>query len=190
MVAAILAAQATGRGQVVEAAQVDGLASLMTLHYALHENGRWIDARAANMIDGGAPFYRCYACADGRHVAVGAIEPQAFQALCEGLNIDGWRYDPYDRSHWGLLAGALSEAFATRTRDEWAAIFAAGPACVTPVLSLTEAPLHPHNRARGTFAGDDNGVQPASVPRFSATPAEAGAEGRFETAEQVLERWG
>ncbi|MBO9622045.1 MAG: CoA transferase [Sphingomonas sp.] len=190
MVAAILSAQATGRGQVVEAAQTDGLASLMTLYYALHEGGRWTDARATNMIDGGAPFYRCYACADGRHVAVGAIEPQAFHALCEGLGIDPRRYNPYHRSRWAALTTVLSEAFATRTRDEWAAIFAAGTACVTPVMSLTEAPLHPHNRARGTFVESGGAAQPAPAPRFSATPAKAGDEGLFETVEQVLGRWG
>jgi alpha-methylacyl-CoA racemase len=187
LVSAILAAQATGRGQVLEAAQIDGAASMMTLYYALHGAGRWADARAANMIDGGAPFYRCYACADGRHVAVGALEPQAFRALCDGLRIAA-RFDPYDRACWPALTEALAAAFASRGRDEWAAQFEGSEACVTPVLSLTEAPLHPHNRARGTFSAREEMMQPSPAPRFSATPAEAMAS-VDETIEDVLARW-
>lgn len=188
LVSAILAAQATGKGQVIEAAQVDGAASLMTLYYALHGAGRWADARAANMIDGGAPFYRCYACADGRHVAVGALEPQAFRALCAGLNIPADRFDPYDRACWPALGEALASAFAMRARDDWAAQFEGGEACVTPVLSLTEAPLHPHNRARGVFAAQGGVMQPVPAPRFSATPAEA-LSPVDETVPDVLARW-
>lgn len=187
LVSAILAAQATGRGQVLEAAQIDGAASLMTLYYALHGAGRWADARAANMIDGGAPFYRCYACADGRHVAVGALEPHAFRALCAGLRI-AERFDPYDRACWPALTEALAAAFASRSRDEWAAKFEGGDACVTPVLSLTEAPLHPHNRVRGAFTAQDGMMQPAPAPRFSATPAES-RPALDETVEDVLARW-
>lgn len=189
LVSAILAAQATGRGQVIEAAQVDGAASMLSLYYALHASGRWVDARTANMVDGGAPYYRCYACADGRHVAVGALEPQAFRALCLGLGIAADRFDPYDRAAWPALTEALAAAFASRGRDEWAALFESGEGCVTPVLSLTEAPLHPHNRARGTFAALDGGVQPVPAPRFSATPAEA-LPPIDESVEDVLRRWG
>ncbi len=188
LVSAILAAQATGRGQVIEAAQVDGAAALMTLYYGLHDAGRWADARASNLVDGGAPFYRCYACADGRHVAVGALDPPAFAALCRGLGIDGSRFDQLDRSCWPALGEATAAAFATRPRDEWAALFGDGEACVTPVLSLTEAPLHPHNRARGTFAAVAGAMQPSPAPRFSATPAEpAAAEGA--SVEEILARW-
>lgn len=189
LVSAILAAQATGRGQVIEATQIDGAASLMTLYYALHGAGRWADARAANMIDGGAPYYRCYACADGRHVAVGALEPQAFRALCAGLGIPTDRFDPYDRACWPALGEALAEAFAMRGRDEWAAAFEGGEACVTPVLSLTEAPLHPHNRARGTFVAGNGPIRPSPAPRFSGTPGEATAS-IDETVADVLARWG
>ncbi len=189
MVAGILAAQATGRGQVIEAAQIDGAAALMTLYYALHGAGRWADARGANLIDGGAPFYRCYACADGRHVAVGALEPHAYAALCDGLGIDPARFEQYDRAAWHDMATAFSEGFATRGRDEWAAHFGQGEACVTPVLSLAEAPLHPHNRARETFAAPTGRMQPMPAPRFSSAPGGV-PTGETTSVEAVLARWG
>jgi alpha-methylacyl-CoA racemase len=188
MVSGILSAQATGRGQVIEAAQLDGTAALMTLYYALHGVGRWSDSRASNLIDGGAPFYRCYACADGRHVAVGALDPGSFLALCTGLGVEPGMFDQYDRACWGPLAEAFSAAFATRTRDDWEALFAGKDACVTPVLSLAEAPLHPHNRARGVFAAVGEIMRPAPAPRFSASPAEAIAS-ETATVEEVLARW-
>jgi alpha-methylacyl-CoA racemase len=188
MVSGILRAQATGQGQVIDAAQIDGVASMMTLYYALHGAGRWADTRASNLIDGGAPFYRCYACADGRHVAVGALEPPYFDALCQGLGLAG-RYQQYDRANWPAMYEAFSEAFATRSRDEWGELFEGKDACVTPVLSLAEAPLHPHNRARETFADANGSMQPMPAPRFSGTPGAAVAP-QTETVEQVLERWG
>lgn len=189
LVAGILAAQATGRGQVIEAAQTDGAAALMTLYYALHGAGRWADARQANLIDGGAPFYRCYACADGRHVAVGALDPGAFRALWEGLGLPGERVSQFDRAGWPAMAEAMAGAFATRGRDEWAAQFEGTEACVTPVLSLAEAPLHPHNRARDTFAAPAGTMQPMPAPRFSATPAQVTPQEDASVAE-ILERWG
>jgi alpha-methylacyl-CoA racemase len=185
LVSAILSAQATGRGQVIEATQLDGAASMLSPYYALHAAGRWVDARTANMTDGGAPYYRCYACADGRHVAVGALEPQAFRALCSGLGIAADRFEQYDRASWPAMTEAFAAAFASRGRDEWAALFATGEGCVTPVLSLAEAPLHPHNRARGTF---DGATQPVPTPRFSATPAKA-LSPADESLEDVLGRW-
>jgi len=188
LVSAILAAQATGRGQVIEAAQVDGTASMMSLYYALHASGRWSDVRAANMVDGGAPYYRCYACADGRHVAVGALDPQAFRALCTGLGIAAEKFDQFDRSCWPALTEELAAAFASRGRDEWAALFEGGEGCVTPVLSLTEAPLHPHNRARRTFAASGGQMQPMPAPRFSATPTEV-VPAVEENVAEVLARW-
>ncbi len=188
MVSAILRAQATGQGQVIDAAQVDGVASMMVLYYALHGAGRWADTRASNLIDGGAPFYRCYACADGRHVAVGALEPPYFEALCQGLGMAG-RFRQYDRACWAEMGEAFSEAFATRGRDDWAALFEGKDACVTPVLSLAEAPLHPHNRARDTFTAVDGTMQPSPAPRFSGTPGAAGPP-KAETVEEVLARWG
>jgi alpha-methylacyl-CoA racemase len=189
LVSGILAAQATGRGQVIEAARLDGAASMMTLYYALHASGRWSDARASNLVDGGAPFYRCYACADGRHVAVGALEPPAFRAMCRGIGVPFARYEQYDRACWPALTEAIAAAFATRSRDEWAAQFDGGEGCVSPVLSLTEAPLHPHNVARAAFAAPAGTVQPMPAPRFSETPAMV-TPTVDETVEAVLERWG
>ena len=188
MVAAILRAQATGEGQVVEAAQVDGTAALMTLNYALHGGSRWADMRASNLIDGGAPFYRCYACADGRHVAVGALEPPCFDALCEGLGLAG-RFNQYDRASWIDMGEAFAQAFATRTRDDWTEQFDGRNACVTPVLSLAEAPHHPHNVARETFAAPTGITQPMPAPRFSLSPS-AAVKQETTTVEEVLERWG
>jgi alpha-methylacyl-CoA racemase len=187
MVSAILRAQATGEGQVIDAAQVDGVASMMSLYYALHGAGRWSDTRASNLVDGGAPFYRCYACADGRHVAVGALEPPYFEALCAGLGVSG-NFRQYDRATWPAMGEAFAEAFATRARDEWAELFEGKDACVTPVLSMAEAPLHPHNRARDTFAEANGSMQPMPAPRFSATPGAVVAP-QTETVEQILERW-
>lgn len=189
VVAAILSAQATGRGQMIDAAQTDGVAALMTPYYALHGAGRWADTRASNLIDGGSPFYRCYACADGRHIAVGALEPPSFRALCEGLAIPAGRFEQYDRGCWIDMTDAFSAAFATRTRDDWAAAFEGRDACVTPVLSLAEAPLHPHNRARETFTSVGETMQPSPAPRFSASPALA-VPPETATVEQVLSRWG
>ena len=188
VVAAILSAQATGRGQVVEAAQVDGAAALMTLYYSLHGANRWADSRSSNLIDGAAPFYRCYACSDGRHVAVGALEPACFAALCDGLTIGAKRFDQYNRSSWIDMGEAFAEAFATRTRDDWVELFEGKDACVTPVLSLSEAPHHPHNIARETFATPTGIPQPMPAPRFSASPSAAVAQ-ETTSVEAVLERW-
>ena len=188
LVAGILSAQATGRGQVIDVAQTDGVASLMTLYYALHGAGRWADSRASNLIDGGSPFYRCYACADGRHVAVGALEPPSFAILCDVLGVPAERFEQYDRASWIEMGDAFAEAFATRSRDDWTEAFEGKDACVTPVLSLAEAPHHPHNQARKTFAAPTGTIQPMPAPRFSASPAMA-VPAVPETVEQVLERW-
>jgi alpha-methylacyl-CoA racemase len=168
-------------------AQVDGTAALMTLNYALHGASRWADLRASNLIDGGAPFYRCYACADGRHVAVGALEPPYFAELCEGLGLAD-RFNQYDRAGWIEMGEAFAQAFASRTRDDWAELFEGKHACVTPVLSLAEAPQHPHNVARETFAAPTGVVQPMPAPRFSGSPSAAVPQ-ETATLEQVLERW-
>ena len=173
MLAALIEAGRTGQGQVVDAAMLDGAASQMALIYAWRASGVWSDVRGANLLDGGAPFYRCYTCADGRFIAIGAIEPQFFAALMTGLGLAGEGWDQNDRAAWPRLAARLAEVFASRPRDEWAARFEATDACVSPVLGLGEAPRHPHNRARGTFIGTGAGPldQPAPGPRFSNHPA-------------------
>ncbi|HET9022299.1 MAG TPA: CaiB/BaiF CoA-transferase family protein [Ornithinibacter sp.] len=177
VLAALVARGATGRGQVVDAAMVDGSAHLLTLVHGLLGEGAWRDERSVNLLDGGAPFYDVYQCADGRFVAVGALEPAFWQALVAGLGIEveGSQYDP---SAWPAHREAFTAAFRTRDRDEWAAVFDGTDACVAPVLSLTEAPHHPHLAARGTFAAGPSGHPvPRTGPKLSATPArDPGAE--------------
>ena len=165
IVAALLHARSTGDGQVIDAAMIDGAALQLSLVLGLLSVGRWRDARGTNILDGAAPFYRTYRCADGKHVAVGAIEPQFYAALLRVLELedDG---SQFDEAAWPSTCARLEEIFATRTRDEWAAVFEGQGACVTPVLSLTEATTHPHNVARGTY----DGLQPNPAPRFSRTP--------------------
>jgi alpha-methylacyl-CoA racemase len=169
LLAALLEARTTGRGQVVDAAMTDGSALLTSLFHAFRVRGLWSDARGANLLDGGAPFYRCYACRDGRFVAVGALEPRFYAALLAGLGVPPDQAPQYDPSGWPALHARFEALFATRDRDDWAGRFAGTEACVTPVLSLAEAPAHPHNAARGTFV-DRGLVQPAPAPRFGDAP--------------------
>jgi alpha-methylacyl-CoA racemase len=169
MLAALIETGRSGIGQVVDAAMLDGAASQMALLYAWRAGGTWSDARGTNLLDGSAPFYRCYTCADGRFVAVGAIEPQFFAALLAGLRLEGEGWDQNDRAAWPRLATRIAEVFASAPRDDWAVLFEGTDACVSPVLGMAEAPGHPHNRARGTFTGPPD--QPAPGPRFSNHPA-------------------
>jgi alpha-methylacyl-CoA racemase len=168
--AALLAARATGRGQVVDAAMIDGAAAQTTMIRGLLAGGLWRDERQANLLDGAAPFYRCYACADGGFLAVAALEPQFYAELLETLGLEPADWPQHDRTRWPAQRQRLAALFATRTREEWAEVFADSDACVAPVLSLTEAPRHPHHRARGTFVEHRGVVQPAPAPRFSETP--------------------
>ncbi|HEU5266812.1 MAG TPA: CaiB/BaiF CoA-transferase family protein [Jatrophihabitans sp.] len=173
VLSALLAARSIGRGQVVDAAMTDGVALQLSLVYSLIESGVWTDRRGANLFDGAAPFYRAYRCADGRHVAVGALEPQFYAALLRvlGLHDDPLFSKQHDRSAWLAMGERLQEVFATRTRDDWATAFAGQQACVTPVLGLVDAAQHPHNAERGTFLVDAGAVAPAPAPRFLGTPA-------------------
>lgn len=188
LLAALLSARATGRGQVVDAAIVDGVAASMNLFHAWRATGLWDDRPASNLLDGAAPFYRCYGCADGRFVAVGCLEPQFFATMVDGLGLGDRGYRQNDRAGWPAMARDFAAAFATRTRDEWADRFADTDACVSPVLSIAEASAHPHNRARATFIERDGVEQAAPAPRFSVTPSAAGNQ---ETADldAVLGRW-
>lgn len=172
VLAALLERASSGRGQVVDAAMVDGASSLMTMVHGLLAAGLWQDRRQANLLDGGAPFYGTYACADGRHVAVGALEPQFFAALLDGLGLrEEFPGSQHDVDRWPDQRALLARTFRTRTRDEWAVWFEGTDACVTPVLSLLEAPAHPHLVARATFVEAAGRLQPAPAPRFSRTPA-------------------
>jgi alpha-methylacyl-CoA racemase len=173
MVAAILGARTTGKGQVIDAAMVDGAASLMTMTYTLRSAGIWQDERGTNMLDTGAHFYEVYETSDGGYMGVGAIEPQFYAELMQLLGLgDEDRSNQMDRSTWPAMKERFAAIFATKTRDEWETVFAGSDACVAPVLSLTEAPEHPHNIARGTFTEVAGVVQPAPAPRFLSTPGE------------------
>ena len=171
LLAAVLHAREAGRGQVVDAAMIDGSALLTTAMYGHIAEGWWTPRREDNLLDGGAPFYAVYETADGGHIAVGALEPQFFAALLEGLRIDPEALPAQgDREGWPSIRAALAAKFASQSRDHWAEHFAATDACVTPVLDAIEAPDHSHNRARKVFIEVDGLTQPAPGPRFSATP--------------------
>ncbi|MDG9706404.1 CaiB/BaiF CoA-transferase family protein [Streptomyces sp. DH37] len=174
LVCGILAAlherRTSGLGQVVDAAIVDGTAATLGMLMGMAAAGRWSDERGRNLLDGGAPFYGVYRCSDHRHVAVGALEERFFSALLEGLGLDAEEFgDRFDPRNWPRLRERLAARFATRTRDEWAARFSDSEACVSPVLTVSEAAAHPHHRARGTYLADGGAWQPAPAPRFART---------------------
>lgn len=186
MLAALLSAARTGRGQVVDAAISDGVVHLMAMISGMRLAGQWDDRRDANLLDGGCPFYTCYPCADGRHLAVGAIEPQFWAELVARLGLDGAALpDRMDPANWPALRAALASAIVLRTRDDWAAALEGTDACAAPVLSIDEAPHHPHAAARAAFAQGE----PAPAPRLSATPAALSA-GRALAPAEALGRWG
>ena len=171
MVSAILHAQRTGQGQVVDCAMVDGAAVLMSMIWSFRAAGFWRDQRGVNLLDTGAHFYDTYETADGKYVAVGAIEPQFYAQLRQlaGLTEDRDLDAQMDFSAWPTLKEKLTAVFKTRTRDEWTAIFEGTDACVAPILSMQEAPKYAHNAARGTFVTADGVLQPAPAPRYSAS---------------------
>jgi alpha-methylacyl-CoA racemase len=193
MVSAILSAQRTGEGQVVDAAMVDGAAALMTMTYTLRAAGIWRDERGTNLLDTGAHFYEVYETSDGGFVGVGAIEPQFYAELIDGLGLAGEELPgQMDRQAWPAMKERFAAVFATRTRDEWESVFEGTDACVAPVLSPAEAPSHPHNVHRGTFTDVAGVVQPAPAPHFQGTP---GAIRRpppnpGQHADEALADWG
>lgn len=170
ILAALVARGSSGKGDVVDAAMVEGAALLTAMIHGMRAEGLWSDERDDNLLDGGAPFYRCYATADGRHVAVGALEPQFYRQLLSGLGLDEDDLpDQYDRSGWPTLRECFEVVFSTRTRDEWTATFAGTDACVVPVLALGEVATDPHLAARGTFVDLGGIVQPGPAPRFGGS---------------------
>jgi len=172
ILAALWERERSGSGQLVDAAMVDGVSLLSQLVWSMRSVGGWADERSTNLLDGGAPFYDTYACADGRYVAVAALEPQFYAALVATLGMAQEALPAQlDASGWPELRRRFTEAFATRTRDEWASVFAHVDACVTPVLTWGEAAAHPHLTARGTLLEVDGVTQAAPAPRFSRTPA-------------------
>ena len=186
---ALVEASRSGRGQVVDAAMVDGTAMLLAPFYAARQIGFWSDDRGTNMLDTGAPFYDTYECSDGGYVAVGAIEPQFYAELLATLELDsGALPDRDDRTQWDALRAVFAKLFRTHTRDEWAEVFAGKDACVAPILTLAEAPEHPHNVARRTFLEVDGVRHPAPAPRFDRTPGELAVKACYagEHTDEVL----
>ncbi|TCK26771.1 CaiB/BaiF CoA transferase family protein [Pseudonocardia endophytica] len=191
VLAALWERQSSGRGQVVDAAMIDGSALLMQAVWAWRGSDRWDDGREANLLDGAAPYYRCYRCADDRFVAVGAIEPAFYADLLKGLGLIGEDLpDQDDRAAWPALRERFAAEFASRPRDDWAAVFADLDACVTPVLTFSEAADHPHAHARDAFVELEGIVQPAPAPRFSRTaPGTPTAPQPPSEIQDTLVRW-
>jgi alpha-methylacyl-CoA racemase len=173
VMAAVFCARHSGRGQVVDCAMVDGAAILSAMTWSFFGNGQWRDQRGVNLLDGGAHFYDTYETADGKWISIGSIEPQFYALLLErtGLQDDAEFARQMDPAAWGPLKARLTALFLTKTRDEWCALLDGSDACFAPVLSLGDAPQHPHNVARRTFVDVDGMTMPAPAPRFSATPA-------------------
>jgi alpha-methylacyl-CoA racemase len=170
VVSAVLSARATGVGQVVDAAMVDGSASMMAMTHSMMNAGFWAEERGTNILDTGAPFYEVYDTSDEKFVAVGAIESKFYDALLEGLGLSAESLAPqFDREQWPSTKQRFAEIFRSKTRDEWTEIFGAVDACVTPVLSPREAVSHPYNTERHVFQ-TEGAIQPQPAPRFSKTP--------------------
>jgi len=193
MLAALVRARASGQGQVVDVAMVDGAAYLMTPVYGRYAAGQWEDRRGANLLDAGAPFYDTYECADGKWISLGSIEPQFYKLLLKKIGAtDIAEHAQRDQASWPATRQTFREIFATRSRAEWCELMEYSDVCFAPVLSLAEAPHHPHNVSRQTFIEVARVVQPAPAPRFSETPAAVrwaprpiGADAR-----EALEDWG
>ena len=187
----IIEARASGKGQVVDAAMTDGAASLMTMFYGMIASGIWQDSRASNLLDGGAHFYDTYETKDGKHVAIGSIEPQFYKELLEKTGIaDPAFAAQMDRGAWPALKEKLAAAIATKTRDEWDAIMLGSDVCYAPVLNLEEAPKNAHNAARQTFIEIGGVVQPAPAPRFSRTVPQVQGPPAAADSEAALKAWG
>jgi alpha-methylacyl-CoA racemase len=192
ILAAIFEARGSGRGQVVDCAVLDGASSLMAMFSGLSAAGRWTSERGTNLLDGGAHFYNTYECADGRYIAVGAIEPEFYGELCRLLQIEDPAFQAqHQRRSWPALTQKLTELFRTRTRDEWVHLLERTDACVSPVLDLQEAPEHPHNVARTTTTVIDGVRQPVPAPRFSRTPGaiQRSPAGPDEHRAEILRDW-
>jgi len=192
LLAGYIEAQKSGQGQVVDAAMTDGTASLLTAFFGLRALGRWTDRRASNYLDGGAHYYGCYTCSDDKFISIGSIEPKFYALLLEKLDIKDEEFQAQNNpTAWPSLHEKLAEIFKTRTRDEWCALLESTDVCFAPVLSMEEAPGHPHNAARQTFVEVDGITQPAPAPRFSRTQGsiQRPASTIGQHSEEVLKEW-
>lgn len=175
IVTALLERERSGKGQTIDVAMIDGVASLMGGILDHRANGRWRDERGVNVEQGASPWYRAYRTADDKFVTVGTIEEKFYRGLLERLNLEPQDWPQWDQTRWPVLAAILEERFATRTRDEWEQEFAGLDVCFAPAVSVEEAPRHPHLAARGSYVERDGIVQPAPVPRFARTPGRLGS---------------
>jgi alpha-methylacyl-CoA racemase len=171
LVCALLEGKTSNRGQIVDAAMTDGTALLTTLVMGLKAAGLWKNERASNFLDGGAHFYDCYLCADGKAVALGALEPHFFRHFCEKVGLEGVDLGEHmSHEQWVEMKPRIAALFRTKSRDEWCALLEGSDCCFAPVLNWDEAPEHPHNKARDTYVEIDGVIKPAPAPRFSRTP--------------------
>lgn len=192
ILAALWERERSGKGQIIDAAMVDGVSALSQIILELRSVGMWQDVREANILDGAAPFYRTYACAGGGHIAVGGIEPQFYAAMLTGLDLAPSDLpDRDDPAQWAALGTIFADVFATRSRDEWADIFAQTDACVTPVLTYAEAVDHPHMVSRGTLTGSGRHIAAAPAPRFSRTDSTHPGPNRTRAADfaAITDSW-
>lgn len=191
VLSALISARETGRGAVIDAAIVDGVAHLLTATYGLLNSGHWVDERGVNLLDGGAPFYAVYRTADDKYMAVGALEQRFYELLLGMLEIDFPAEDQYVRAGWPDVRARMAEAFLRRTQAEWSDMFLGTDACVTPVLGLREAADNEHLKARRTLADVDGAIVPGLAPRFGSVPREPNRTSplRGEHTRQVLEQW-
>ena len=188
IMAALYERERSGRGQVVDAAIVDGVASMMTMFTGLLPSGRISLDRERNVLGGAAPFYRCYTCADGLDISIGPLEPQFYADFIQRIGApDAFRDAQYDTENWQGRGEILSNLFATRSRAEWCALLEGSDACFAPVLTTEEAPRHPHMQARGTYVERDGLMQAAPAPRFSRTPGRIAED---SDGWQRLKDWG
>jgi alpha-methylacyl-CoA racemase len=193
VLAALFERGRSSKGQVIDAAMSDAAPLLAGLVQGFVAQGQWSEERQSNLLDGGAPFYRCYTCADGKEVAIGPLEPQFFAELCAKAEIEGDASTQYDRSKWDSMHARYEALFATKTRAQWTAIFEDSDACLAPVLAWSEAPDEPHNVARNTFFTRDGVTQTSPAPRFNRTPADprpAAPRAVGEDGETVLSETG
>ena len=193
VVAGLLEAQKSGKGQVVDAAMVDGAASLMTAIYGLRASGIWSDTRGENILDTGAHYYDVYETSDGKHVAIGSIEAKFYAELLRLSGLQGQELPSQnDRSAWPKLKERIAAIFRTKTRDEWCRLMEGSEVCFAPVLSMEEAPNHPHNRHRGTFVEHEGVLQPGPAPRFERTPSsiQRSPASPGQHTEEALSDWG
>ena len=193
IVSALLEAKTSGKGQIVDAAMIDGVQSLLTHYFAFIASGRWVSERESNFFDGGAPWYNVYETKDGKHVSVAPVERKFYDQLVQAMGLDPATLpDQLDRETWPELRGRFADIFRSRTRDEWCEVMEGREVCFAPVLSVEEAVKHPHMRARDSFLDVDGVLQPAPAPRFSRTPAsvQRGPPIPGSNTNEILSMWG